>query len=244
MKRKQFIKALGLSTVSLPLLSSCARGDNKRGSSESKVYDGTSSAETSASCVETAYETEGPFPTNDPATLQRLNIKGDRTGIDLDIELTILDGENSCTPLSNVNVDIWHCDKDGNYSEYGGTRMQQANYKDQHFLRGRQVSDNNGKVAYTTIFPGWYMSRATHVHVKISDANNDTLLVTQIAFPEGSNSAVNQVNASNEKGYVKGMNGYTYNSNDNVFGDGVSTEMSKISGNISEGYKLTHSIVV
>jgi hypothetical protein len=69
-------------------------------------------------------------------------------------------------------------------------------------------------------------------------------LVTQIAFPEGSSSAVVLVNAASAKGYTKGMSGYTYNSNDNVFSDGVSTELAAISGSVNDGYALTHTIVV
>lgn len=122
--------------------------------------------------------------------------------------------------------------------------MQQENYTDQHFLRGRQVTDVNGKVAYTSIFPRWYQGRATHIHVQVFNASNQSLLVTQIAFPEGTDSAVNQVNASSEEGYTKGMSGYTSNARDNVFSDGVETEMSILSGSISEGYRLTHHIVV
>ena len=122
--------------------------------------------------------------------------------------------------------------------------MQAVDYTDNHFLRGRQVADENGKVAFSSIFPGWYQSRATHIHVHVYSNNGNSLLVTQIAFPEGNNSAVVQVNAASDFGYTKGMNGYTYNANDNVFGDGVSTEMSNISGSISSGFYLTHNIVV
>jgi len=35
-------------------------------------------------------------------------------------------------------------------------------------LRGYQVSDANGKVAFTTVYPGWYSGRAVHIHVRSS----------------------------------------------------------------------------
>lgn len=199
---------------------------------------------TAATCTSTNAETEGPFPTKDPSSLVRQNIVADRTGVPLTITITIQNKSNNCNPLEGALVDIWHCDKDGYYSEYGGTSMQSVNFTAVHFLRGRQVTDSNGQVGFVSIFPGWYQSRATHIHVHIYKANGTSLLVTQIAFPEGSNSAVVQVNAASAKGYTKGMSGYTYNSSDNVFGDGVTTEMSSISGSVDDGYALTHTIVV
>ncbi len=35
------------------------------------------------------------------------------------------------------------------------------------FLRGGQRSDSAGAVTFQTIYPGWYMGRATHIHVKV-----------------------------------------------------------------------------
>jgi len=238
MKRTEFLKRLGMTSMTLPLLMSCANNDDTNPTEE------INSEDTAADCTLTNSETAGPFPTKNPSSLERMDITGDRTGIELDIEITILDQSAGCLPLQDALVDIWHCDKDGYYSEYGGTGMQQADFTNNHFLRGRQVTDANGKVAFTSIFPGWYSGRATHIHVHIYNADGNSLLVTQIAFPEGSNSAVNQVNASSENGYTKGMSGYTLNSNDNVFSDGVSNELANISGSISEGFRLTHSIVV
>ncbi len=239
MERKEFIKKLGLGTLAFPLITSCSSDDPTPSGSQNVNEGGTNT-----SCTATAAETEGPFPIKDPASLERVNIIGDRTGVDLDVEITILNQNEACAPLAGAIVDIWHCDKDGYYSEYGGTNMQQVDFTNNHFLRGRQVTDANGKVAFTTIFPGWYQSRATHIHVHVYNGSGNSLLVTQIAFPEGSSSAVVQVNAATDYGYTKGMNGYTYNANDNVFGDGVATEMSSISGSISEGFSLAHNIVV
>lgn len=170
---------------------------------------------------------------------------GDRTGIPLDITIRIVNVNDNCNVLEGVLVDIWHCDKDGNYSEYGGTAMQSADYTSYHFLRGRQVTDANGEVHFTSIFPGWYTSRATHIHVHVYSSSGSSLLVTQISFPEGSGSAVELVNAASQYGYTKGMSGYTYNAQDNVFSDDTNdTEMCSVSGNIDDGYVLTHEIGV
>ena len=112
--------------------------------------------------------------------------------------------------------------------------MQSTNYQSVHFLRGRQVTDANGLVTFTTIFPGWYNGRATHIHVHIYNASGTSLKVTQIAFQEGSGSAVALVN-----GYSKGMSGYTYNSNDNVFGnDSAASQIATVTGNTTDGFDL------
>ena len=122
--------------------------------------------------------------------------------------------------------------------------MQTVNYTSVHFLRGRQVTNSNGEVGFTSIFPGWYQSRATHIHVHVYNAAGTSLLVTQIAFPEGSGSAVSLVNASTANGYTKGMTGYTYNASDSVFTDSIANELATVTGSVADGFALTHTIVV
>lgn len=241
MNRKDFLKSLGLAgvtAIAAPLLIHCGNDDDIEGSSSGTA---AGSGSGSTGCSVTNTETEGPFPTKSPSSLVQSNIVSDRTGVPFTITITVQNVNAACATLQGAIVDIWHCDKDGNYSEYGGTGMQPANYTNVHFLRGRQTTDVNGQVNFTSIFPGWYNGRATHIHVHIYNAAGQSLLVTQIAFPEGSDSAVVQVAAST--GY-KGMIGYTYNANDNVFSDGTSNEMSSISGSVSGGFALTHTIKV
>ncbi|MET3038445.1 intradiol ring-cleavage dioxygenase [Chryseobacterium sp. NRRL B-14859] len=241
MNRKGFLKSLGLAgvtAIAAPLLIHCGNDDDIAGSSSGTA---AGSGSGSTGCSVTNTETEGPFPTKSPSSLVQSNIVSDRTGVPFTITITVQNVNAACATLQGALVDIWHCDKDGNYSEYGGTGMQPANYTNVHFLRGRQTTDVNGQVNFTSIFPGWYNGRATHIHVHIYNAAGQSLLVTQIAFPEGSDSAVVQVAAST--GY-KGMTGYTYNANDNVFSDGTSNEMSSISGSVSGGFALTHTIKV
>jgi len=243
MNRKGFLKSLGLAgvtAIAAPILIHCA-SDDDTSSSSSSSSSGSSSGSSSSGCSVTNSETEGPFPTKTPSSLVQSNIVSDRTGVPLTITLLIQNINAACASLQGAFVDIWHCDREGNYSEYGGTGMQSANYTTVHFLRGRQTTDASGKVAFTSVFPGWYNGRATHIHVHVYSSTGQSLLVTQIAFPEGTDSAVVQVGAST--GY-KGMSGYTYNSNDNVFSDGTSNEMSSISGSVSGGFALTHTIKV
>lgn len=198
----------------------------------------------STSCSATDSETAGPFPTKDPSSLVKTDIRSDRTGVAFTITITIQDKNNSCAALEGAIVDIWHCDKDGYYSEYGGTSMQTVDFTSVHFLRGRQVTNSDGQVSFVSIFPGWYQSRATHIHVHIYNSAGSSLLVTQIGFPEGSNSAVVLVNASTANGYTKGMSGYTYNASDSVFTDSIDNEIATVTGSVADGFALTHTIVV
>lgn len=155
------------------------------------------------------------------------------------VKLIITNSNNSCAALSGALVDIWHCDKDGNYSEYGGSGTQATDYTAVNFLRGRQTTDSNGLVTFTSIFPGWYTGRATHVHVHVYNSAGTSLMVTQIAFPEGSGTALAAVG-----GYSKGFTGYTYNAQDNVFSDSYATEIASVTGNTTDGFVLTMSISV
>ncbi len=237
MERKEFLRKLGMAGLVLPLMVACKKDDDP-------APDTSSTSTTPGSCTATPTETEGPFPTHSPSTLVLTDIRSDRTGVPITVTITIQNKNNSCGNLQGALVDIWHCDKDGYYSEYGGSGMQTANFTNVHFLRGRQTTDANGQVGFKTIFPGWYSGRATHIHVHVYDASGKSLLVTQIAFPEGTNSAVSLVNASTVNGYTKGMSGYTTNASDNVFSDGVANELSTITGSVSAGYALTHTIVV
>lgn len=233
MERKNFLKNsigfLGLAVAAPSLL---------------RAKEQMTSTEEVLACSVTNSETAGPFPTITPASLVQSNIVGDRTGIPFTININIMNINANCVALQGAIVDIWHCDKDGNYSEYGGTGMQPTNYTAYHFLRGRQTTNASGLVSYTSIFPGWYTGRATHIHVHVYNAAGTSLLVTQIAFPEGTNSAVVLVNASTANGYTKGMSGYTYNASDNVFSDGVTNEMSTVTGSVAAGFALNHTVYV
>lgn len=237
MNRKDFLKSLGLAGVTVataPLFMHCR-------SEESVTATDATDNTVSTACSVTNSETEGPFPTKSPSSLVQSSITGDRTGVPLSIAITVQNVNSGCAALQGAIVDIWHCDKDGNYSEYGVSGTQSTNYTALHFLRGRQTTNANGVVNFTSIFPGWYNGRATHIHVYIYSAAGQSLLVTQIAFPEGSDSPTVAVAASS--GY-KGMSGYNYNASDNVFRDGTANEMSAITGSVAAGYSLSHTIKV
>lgn len=238
MDRKKFIKngiiSLG-AIVALPFaVTSCSKDDGDV--STSSPTDGNGNNPNN--CDVSPTETIGPFPIITPAQLAQANIIGNRTGIPLLINITIHDQNNGCAPFANVFVDVWQCDKDGNYSQYGGNFLQSTNYTNQNFLRGRQTTDANGKVSFISIFPGWYPGRAPHIHVEVLTANAVSFLVTQIAFTE---SIYSQVYATN--GY-KGAPDRS-NTQDSIFSNSLNKNMADtITGNINDGFTLSKIITV
>lgn len=77
------------------------------------------------------------------------------------------------TPLSNVLIDIWHCDENGDYD------MKTDEYK----CRGRFYSDSNGDYHFTTFIPPAYgRVRPKHIHYLVNKTEGHQKLVTQIYF--------------------------------------------------------------
>jgi protocatechuate 3,4-dioxygenase beta subunit len=163
----------------------------------------------------------------------RRDITEGRTGLPLTLTLTVVNTNSSCAAVSNANVEIWQCDAAGAYSEYSQPGYDGTG---QTFLRGLQVSDANGQVTFTTIYPGWYSGRATHIHVDVF-RNGSLVKTTQIAFPESVSSGVYTTGVY----AVKGQNPTT-NARDNVFADGTSGELASLSGDTVSGYTATITI--
>jgi protocatechuate 3,4-dioxygenase beta subunit len=251
MERKDFLKNslafLGVAMIPA-LANSCRKDDSVSATTTGSTSTGgtttgsgtTGTRTDGTTCIVSPTETAGPFPTKTPSSLVSGDIRSDRTGVPMTVKLTINNANNSCAALAGAIVDIWHCDKDGNYSEYGGSGMQSTNYTSVHFLRGRQVTDGSGVVSFTTIFPGWYSGRAPHIHVHIYDASGNSLLVTQIAF---STDVCNTVYTTATNFYTRGTQD-TANASDNVFSDSLANELATVSGNINDGYQLIHLITV
>jgi len=189
-------------------------------------------------CELSPSETAGPFPIKTPSDLMKANIVSDRTGVALLITLKVLNKSTDCKPLSGVYVDVWHCDAQGNYSEYGNNPLQPSDFTNANFLRGRQTTDANGNASFISIFPGWYPGRAPHIHLEILDSNEKSIRITQIAF---SKSACDAVYATDSyQGEAD-----TLNTKDNVFIDSLEGNMAdSLTGNTTDGYTLIKTIVV
>lgn len=123
---------------------------------------GTSSAV--EACVTLTPEmTEGPYYIDD--LLLRDDITEGREGVPLELTINVIDAV-SCEPLADVAVDIWHCDALGDYSGIGG-QMGNDDTTGQTWLRGVQLTGQDGAATISTIYPGWYVGRATHIHLKV-----------------------------------------------------------------------------
>ncbi|MCW8377169.1 intradiol ring-cleavage dioxygenase [Streptomyces justiciae] len=80
----------------------------------------SASASSTSSSAETCYKltsetTEGPYYID--ADKIRRDITEDKEGIPLVLNLKVIDAE-TCKPIANAAVDIWHCDALGIYSGY------------------------------------------------------------------------------------------------------------------------------
>ncbi|MCG8576312.1 MAG: intradiol ring-cleavage dioxygenase [Flavobacteriales bacterium] len=221
MKRKDFIRkgTIGLGTIiAVPtILEGCKKNDP-------------------TVCQSSPEETAGPFPIKTPADLINSNIVGDRTGIPLLINITVEDVSASCSALAGVYVDVWQCDAKGNYSEYSG--QLDGDFTGENFLRGRQMTDESGKVSFVSIYPGWYPGRAPHIHLEVLKADGTSILISQIAFPEDISKTV--YSHTNYNGDFD-----TKNKKDGIFKDSLALNMAQsVSGNNTDGYVLNKTIKV
>ena len=125
MERKYFLKSLFVGAASVPaLLSACSKDDSVSPTSSTSGTTGTTGTTGSGSCTVAPTETEGPFPTKTPSAYVRSDIKDGKTGYALTINISVTNSNASCAALAGALVDVWHCNAEGNYSEYGGSGMQ------------------------------------------------------------------------------------------------------------------------
>lgn len=128
---------------------------------------------TALACIASPSMTEGPYFVDE--MLKRSDIRIDPTDssikagvpLNLAIRLFRVNG-NVCAPLKGAQIDIWHCDAMGLYSDEAAN-----NTVGKKFLRGYQLTDDSGQVNFTTIYPGWYSGRTVHIHLKVRTFSAD-----------------------------------------------------------------------
>jgi len=187
----------------------------------------TTPATGSSACAVTPSETAGPFPSL--TDLMRSDIREGKSGATLALTITVVNSSNNCSPVPNANVEIWQCDAAGNYSQYGSQTAQT-------YLRGIQTTNGDGQVTFTTVYPGWYQGRATHIHVEVV-RNGVSSKVTQIAFPESVNAAVYATGV-----YASRGSNPTANARDGIFADSLDSEIANVSGDATNGYTATFRV--
>ncbi|RLN93193.1 hypothetical protein BBJ28_00003013 [Nothophytophthora sp. Chile5] len=142
------------------------------------------------SCILEPEVTQGPYYVN--GELVRSDIREEQEGVDLYAEVQIID-VNTCEPVEGLYLDFWHCNSTGVYSGIvasGNGDSSDTTNVDNTFLRGLTPTDEDGVASYTSLFPGHYTSRATHIHVL--GTYNGTLLANN-TYSGGYASHVGQI---------------------------------------------------
>ncbi len=192
----------------------------------------------STSCHLIPSETDGPYPLYavlSNSAMIRSSIAETKTGVPLTIELTLVQANGACAVIPNAYVYIWHCDKEGEYSGYSSS--QNGSHAGETYCRGIQKSDSSGKVTFTTIFPGWYTGRITHVHLQVylTSLTSTVTATSQFGFPQ---TITQTVYASSL--YTHGQNtSVTSFANDGVFSDGTTYQIATVTGSVSAGYSAS-----
>jgi protocatechuate 3,4-dioxygenase beta subunit len=143
-----------------------------------------------SSCVVRPEQTEGPYFIDE--RLNRSDIRTDptdgqvRPGTPLALTLLVSRlNAGDCQPLPGAQVDIWHCDAMGVYSDVQDPSFNTIGRK---FLRGYQVTDSRGEARFVTVYPGWYPGRTIHIHFKIRTASvgqRSFEFTSQLYFDDG-----------------------------------------------------------
>jgi protocatechuate 3,4-dioxygenase beta subunit len=123
----------------------------------------------SACALPTPHHIEGPYYVVE--NRRRSDLRSDdadgslKRGVPLRITVRVIGSRaGHCMTMSDAVVDIWHCDAEGVYSDVVDPHY---NTTGRNSLRGYQITDTRGEVSFTTIVPGRYEVRATHIHLKV-----------------------------------------------------------------------------
>jgi protocatechuate 3,4-dioxygenase beta subunit len=243
MDRRTALGAFGLLGGTLVL---ACKGDDGSSLVDAASTDG-SAASGDAACAETLEGEVGPYFADDSADgFNRSDVTANldgtsvQTGIPLALTFYIYDSENGCNPYVGAQVDIWHCNASGIYSD-----ISSENTSSEQWLRGYQITDSTGKIAFTTIFPGWYDGRTTHVHLRIrssydEDAGlSDGTNTTQVFFPQ---TLVDTISTTISPYDTEGTNPTT-NATDRVYAQQtLGQNLLSLTGDTTSGFSASFSI--
>lgn len=229
--------ALGMSRREVLALLAAAGGVLLAGRSSAQAGSASSGGELPP-CIVTPEQTEGPYFVDE--RLNRSDIRIDpadgavKAGMPLILRLRISSINNAgCTPLVGAIVDIWHCDAAGVYSDVTDPSF---NTVGKTFLRGYQVTDVNGGVRFTTIYPGWYRGRTVHIHFKVRVKVDSYELTSQLYFDDA---ITDRVHA--HKPYASKGQRTVKNDRDGIFRDGGS-QLTLSPVEHGQGYAATFDV--
>jgi protocatechuate 3,4-dioxygenase beta subunit len=137
-----------------------------------------------ATCMLTADAGEGPFYLD--IDRLRADVGDGQPGAPLEIAFEITRARD-CAPLAGARVDLWQANAVGLYSGYaeqqgvGGVPVEAA--VGQQWLRGTQITGDDGRLRFRTIYPSWYGGRTPHLHFKVW-LDGDAVVASQAFFPD------------------------------------------------------------
>ena len=113
----------------------------------------------------------GPFFRKNAPKRNDLTYPGNKTEIELKVKGQVF-GTDCKTPLSNLEIDIWHCDHKKNYD------MDSEEYR----CRAKLFSNDQGEYWFKTFVPPPYGGRPKHIHYLIHESDLHQNLATQLYF--------------------------------------------------------------
>lgn len=194
--------------------------------------------------------TSGKGPYFVPGTPVRRDVREDREGVPLDLDLCVVD--TAGRPLAGATVEIWHADAHGSYSGYASypadvppdmllMAVRRFRPTDDHrSLRGTQVLDGDGRGGFTTIVPGWYTPRAVHVHLRVTRAGQH-VATTEVYLPDEIVAAVHATPAYASRGPSPRN---TRNDLEVAMGRGAPGCWLDVEGNVERGLSASATLVV
>jgi len=194
--------------------------------------------------------TEGPYWEPDSASgfyrsniLSSIDGTNTQTGVPLALTIYVYDRNNSCAAMQNVQVDIWHCNASGVYSDIqASTNGNGVDYTSQNWLRGYQLTDSTGKVAFGTIVPGWYSGRTTHIHMRFrstyDSSSTGSTNTMQLFFDQ---TFIDSLDTTASPYSSEGKNSLT-NAADSIYTSEGGTTVLSLSGSAASGYAASFSI--
>jgi protocatechuate 3,4-dioxygenase beta subunit len=183
-------------------------------------------------CTLIPSETAGPYPLDlsGNQAMFRSDVRESQEGVRLDQKLKII-GDSNCLPIPNCRVDIWHCNAHGYYSGYTtNAHLGTQNHVGETWLRGIQMTDANGEVTFTTVFPGYYPGRIVHIHFQVF-LSSVLQVTSQLAYPIAEKNALL---TSHTPYSAYGADPLNFNQ-DGVFADGYALQLATLTPNSGTG---------
>jgi protocatechuate 3,4-dioxygenase beta subunit len=130
-------------------------------------------------CVLTDEDYEGPFFVNGAPKVVNINTQ-DLPGVPMTVKGGVYSGGGTSKPVAGAKIEIWHCDHNGAYHPNGSGDVSDYAAKEVT-LRGFVITGKDGSYNFKSIMPGYYGTRARHIHYKITvDGHKE--LITQSYF--------------------------------------------------------------